>query len=332
MPARESLFSGFCYGRPNSSFLIAGSLAQPKELLLFYDQGIEKNVPKDRPIEQETSSVLPIPLNQLPHTQCPAGHTVMNIVAHQDDDLLFLSPDLAHDIKKGNCVRTIYITSGDSGIDSSYWLSREQGSQAAYSTMTGLKSPWIQRVVIVANHEYIRVSNPQKNGYISLISLRLPDGNLKGQGFSASHYESLSKLESGKIGSIRSVTGQSVFTSAQLTNVLALLINTYKPSEIHTQATDNFGLNDHSDHMAVGRYVREAYQEVSSQTPASIRYYLGYSARQMPVNVTGSDLQEKQTAFLAYSQFDDAVCQSLEQCKTTLTYNAYLSRQYSRTY
>jgi hypothetical protein len=84
--------------------------------------------------------------------------------------------------------------------------------------------------------------------------------------------------------------------------------------------------------MTVGRYARKAYQKESGQILASIRYYLGYSVRQMPVNVTGLDLQEKQTAFLNYSQFDNAVCHSLEQCKTTLTYNAYLSRQYSRAY
>jgi LmbE family N-acetylglucosaminyl deacetylase len=321
------------YGRPNSSFLIAGSLAEPKELLLFYDQGIEKNPPKTRQSEQETSSVLPIPLNQLPHTICPSGHTVMNIVAHQDDDLLFLSPDLIHDIKDRNCVRTVYVTAGDAGSDSSYWLSREQGSQAAYSAMSGSEPPWIQRVVKLTNQEYIRVSNPQKNGYISLIFFRLPDGNLKGQGFSASHYENLSKLESGKINSIHSVTGQSVFTSAQLTNALELLITTYKPSVIRTLVTDSVGLYpEHSDHMTVGRYARKAYQQVADNTLVSIRYYLSYSAHQMPANVNGLDLQEKQAAFLAYSQFDGAVCHSLEQCKKSLTYNTYLSKQYSRPY
>src|SRR5215475_11483965 len=39
----------------------------------------------------------------------------MNIVAHEDDDLLFLSPDLIHDIQSGRCVRTIFVTAGDAG-------------------------------------------------------------------------------------------------------------------------------------------------------------------------------------------------------------------------
>src|SRR6266568_9517618 len=34
----------------------------------------------------------------------------MNIVAHEDDDILFLSPRLLHDIDAGRCVRTVFIT------------------------------------------------------------------------------------------------------------------------------------------------------------------------------------------------------------------------------
>src|SRR5205085_11614279 len=43
---------------------------------------------------------------------CPSGAT-MNIVAHQDDDLLFLSPDLLHDVQSARCVRTVFVTAGD---------------------------------------------------------------------------------------------------------------------------------------------------------------------------------------------------------------------------
>jgi hypothetical protein len=39
----------------------------------------------------------------------------MNIVAHEDDDILFLSPDLVHDIRHGRCVRTVFVTAGDAG-------------------------------------------------------------------------------------------------------------------------------------------------------------------------------------------------------------------------
>src|SRR6188472_3148233 len=47
-------------------------------------------------------------------TTCPTGAT-MNVVAHPDDDLLFQSPDLLHDVQSGKCVRTVYVTAGERG-------------------------------------------------------------------------------------------------------------------------------------------------------------------------------------------------------------------------
>src|SRR4051812_43618475 len=65
---------------------------------------------------------------------CPAG-TVMNIVGHSDDDLLFLSPDLVHAVQGGWCVRTVVVTAGDAGRGAAYWQNREQGPKAAYAQM-----------------------------------------------------------------------------------------------------------------------------------------------------------------------------------------------------
>lgn len=56
---------------------------------------------------------------------CPQG-AVFNVVAHQDDDLLFLSPDLLHDVQANRCVRTVFVTAGDAGRDATYWGGREE--------------------------------------------------------------------------------------------------------------------------------------------------------------------------------------------------------------
>src|ERR1700749_3509165 len=61
-----------------------------------------------------------------------AGPT-LNIVAHEDDDLLFLSPDLLHAIQGGGKVRTIFVTAGDAGSGTSYWTGRQNGMLAAYA-------------------------------------------------------------------------------------------------------------------------------------------------------------------------------------------------------
>ncbi|HZP55173.1 MAG TPA: PIG-L family deacetylase, partial [Candidatus Saccharimonadales bacterium] len=320
------------YGRPNSSVLIAGTLDSPKELLLFYDHGTHLSSPQST--NKPLSTVLPIDLADLPYKSCSVP-TIMNIVAHEDDDLLFLSPDLIHDIQAEHCIRTIYLTAGDGGNDQFYWLSRQRGSQAAYAEMIGLKNTtWVDRIVKLDNHQFITISNPKGNSKISLIFMHLPDGNLKGQGFSAQNYESLAKLDAHQISTIKSVDSQSFYSSEELISALKSFMHLYQPSEIRTQANSQGAVfTDHSDHRAVGRYVNQAYQQYETEqyenkTSIPISFYLSYPGRERPENIFDGDLVSKMEAFATYGKFDGAVCSSVELCTTNQIYNAYLRREY----
>jgi LmbE family N-acetylglucosaminyl deacetylase len=324
------------YGRPNASSLIAGTLSNPKELLLFYDHGSLHSAPKVA-VSQGPSTVLPIPLEELPNTSCVVPSS-LNIVAHEDDDLLFMNPDIDHALKAGHCVRTVYITAGDAGSGSFYWIGRQQGSEAAYAGMLGAADLWVQRIVKLPSGQFITVANPRGNSRVSLIFMNLPDGNLKGEGFSSSSHEGLARLESGQIKTMRTVDKQSTYTSAQLTAALTDIMHIYQPAEIRTQS--NFVSNtypDHSDHMAVGRYAQNAYrqyemQQFDGRVTIPIKYYLGYPIHQMPQNVSGTDLAEKTAAFAAYTQFDGAVCITAHPCRFAAVFEAYLARQYTSDY
>ena len=168
--------------------------------------------------------------------------------------------------------------------------------------------------------------------------MHLPDGNLIGEGFKASHNESLARLEAGKISTAHTVDGQSSYTSSQLTAALASLMQLYHPAEINTQA--NFASSqfpDHSDHMAVGRYVKSAYTEYEAQqfenrVTIPIEFFIGYPAHQMPANVSGPDLAAKDAAWFDYAKFDGTVCQSPAECSKSPTYGSYLQRQYENAY
>lgn len=318
------------YGRPNSSSLIAGRLEQPQELVLFYDRGVKKSAPGV--VTPKTTTVLPIPLSAYPtvNTQCPAAQTVVSIVAHQDDDLLFMNPDLVHSIKASDCIRSIYLTAGDAGSNRVYWESRERGSEAAYQTAVGSNEVWVERTVKLADQNYVRIANIRRNTKISLIFFRLPDGNLFGQGFAATHFESLQKLEVGQISQMHAVDGQSVYTSDQLKQALITLMYVYHPAEIRTQATFNAGkkYTDHSDHLAAGRYAQRAYQQYDDYGQIPINFYIGYPVRERPPNVFGKDFDVSWSMFDAYNNFDSSVCQTLQVCNKDLTYGSYLRRQY----
>ncbi|HSX15609.1 MAG TPA: PIG-L family deacetylase [Candidatus Saccharimonadales bacterium] len=321
------------YGRPNATQVIAGTIAQPKEALLFYDGGSHPGA-IESPI-QLANSLLPISPDQLTKTSCTRP-TVMNVVAHEDDDLLFLSPDLLHEVRAGNCIRTVYLTAGDSGLGKLYWLSRQLGAEAAYGNMLGVKDAvWDQQSVELAPGQYATVATLHRQSRVSLVFLNLPDGNLKGQGFAASGHESLEKLFGGKIKTLHTVDGQSGYTSQQLVDTLSLLMDIYQPAEIHTQAdvaSDRYP--DHSDHMATGNITELAAAQYDQQhfgdvVSIPVTRYIGYPIHEYEPNVAGEDLGTKESAFYAYGQYDGGTCRDLLQCEGT-NYILYLQRQYTQ--
>lgn len=318
------------YGNPSASALIAGTLDKPKEVLLFYDNGMKQSTGL-APVGDGIESVLPIPVNQISGATCKEPTTV-NIVAHQDDDLLFMNPDIMRDIQAGKCVRTIYLTAGDSGSGRYYTLNREQGSEAAYSTMLGRPEVWVQHIVKLSSKQFVTIASPKDNPKLSLIFMHLPDGNLVGQGFAATDHESLDHLNSSNLRQIHSVDNQSVYTSAQLIQALTTLLRTYQPSEVRSQSayTDSV-YPDHSDHRAAGSYAQAAtaaYQQQLSGEQIPELFYIGYPVHGFAENVMGQDLTDAIEAFLAYAKYDGSVCQTEKQCALTPTYNAYLRTQY----
>ncbi|MDB5167045.1 MAG: hypothetical protein JWN26_190 [Candidatus Saccharibacteria bacterium] len=322
------------YGRPNASTLIAGTNSKPIELLLYFDKGVNTN--RDVTSPSKSATILPTTIEQAKSiSQCADNEIVMNIVAHQDDDLLFMNPDLQHQIDMKHCIRTVYVTSGDAGQSSQYWLGRERASEAAYAYMLGINQQpviWTQRTVTIGPHEFVTVVNPKGNRQVSLIFMRLPDGNLTGHGFGSSGFESLAQLLSGRVPELQAVDGQSFYTTDDLTKALTDLMNLYTPTIINTQAATNLGkqFSDHSDHISVGQFANKAYDGYANKSNITLNHYVGYPIRGYAENVFGDDLSRKTNAFLAYATFDGGVCQSLTLCEETPTYNAYLHRQYAQ--
>ncbi len=187
---------------------------------------------------------------------CTQGST-LDIVAHEDDDLLFLSPDVLHDVQSGLCVRTVYVTAGDAGSGEGYWTSRQEGMEAAYADMAGVSDDWTQGDAGIPGHPATLMT---LNGAprVSLVFMHLPDGNTDGSGFSTTGYESLKKLRLGQISTIDAVDGSSSYTESSLQATLVTLMNAYQPDTIRTQDfVDDFNDGDHPDHHAVA-YLTQA--------------------------------------------------------------------------
>ena len=260
---------------------------------------------------------------------CSAG-TVLNVVAHEDDDILFINPDTQADITAGRCVRTVFLTAGDAGRASSYWQGREAGSRAAYAQMAGTSAAWTQGTTSVAGHT-VRTSTLDGGGPdVRLVFLRLPDGNLSGSGFSMYGNESLQKLVQGTISSIHAVDGSATYSQAALVQTLTALMGAEAPSVVRTQDYfGNFGDGDHSDHHAAAYLARSAQLAYSS--PHQFTGYEDYTISSRPANLTSAQTNAKLSTFLAYAAFDSTVCQTSLGCLSDGEYGPWFSRQYALT-
>lgn len=233
------------------------------------------------------------------------GGAVMSIVAHEDDDLIFQSPDLLHDVQAGRRVGVVYVTAGDAGNARSWWSKREGGPRAAYARMAGVADVWATPGLTVAGRS-LRMQTLVQAPNVSLVFLRLPDGSRSGSGYRRHGHQSLKKLWDGALPVVSAVDGSASYTATQLTSALTELMNHFRPATVRTLDFTRAGTNgDHSDHRAVALFTRRASRFCAVEH--RLVAYEGYRSVSHPVNVGGADLDAKRAALMAYASVDRAV-------------------------
>jgi LmbE family N-acetylglucosaminyl deacetylase len=252
----------------------------------------------------------------------------MNIVAHQDDDLLFMSPTILAAIRNGLCVRTVYVTAGDANDSAPYWTSREEGVRAAYAQLAGVDNTWTTATAGIPGHP-VPVQTLVGRRTISVAFMRLPDGALDGTGGSRYGFESLQKLYAGVTNTISAVDRSSSYTLPALRDTLLALMNSYRPDRISTlDFAGDYSDGDHSDHHTVAYVVLAAQQQYT--VPHTITGFEGYGIAKLPPNVANPDLATKTDAFLTYARYDPKICNTAPACAARGE-GAWLSRQYTVT-
>ncbi|KAL4948411.1 putative deacetylase LmbE-like domain-containing protein [Aspergillus filifer] len=253
----------------------------------------------------------------------------LNIVAHPDDDLLFLNPDILHDIANGFTVRTVYLTSGDAGQDWTYWTSRQAGAMAAYAHMAGVESIWDEGDVGVEGKD-IPLYTLRDHPDVSLAFLHIPDGSIDGNGFPATGQETLEKLWKDELpsGRIRTVDASgTTYSKGELIDTLTSIINGFEPDSLNSlDYLHAYGSGDHSDHTSAGLFTNEA--AIPSTYPGTVIAYRGYPIKNEQPNVGGDDLARKKEAWYTYAAYDASVCGSDAAC-VGKEYELWLQRLYT---
>ncbi|KAM0752192.1 hypothetical protein T439DRAFT_312308 [Meredithblackwellia eburnea MCA 4105] len=251
------------------------------------------------------------------------------VLAHPDDDLLFQSPDLYSDVAAHNCITTVYLTSGDSGLGSSYAQSRESGNEAAFAYMSGVGDSWTEFSSILGGQPVL-VRTLTAIPSMQKVWFRLPDGDVDGSGYASTNYQTLRELYFGSITSISSTDGTSSFTLATLQTAISEILTARQPSRVRTlDYLSDFDGGDHSDHLTAGKLTKSL---VANYAPlASVSGYMGYPISNYAPTMTTSStaFKNKSAAFFTYTPYDPNECTSYSNCLNAGRSEAsWLTRQY----
>lgn len=229
----------------------------------------------------------------------------LTIVAHQDDDLILMQPDLLDAAERGTGLTNVYITAGNGRRGVYNAEQRYAGLRAAYGAIAG-SGDWSCGWIAIAGHvaEHCRLDAAR----ISLVFLGYPDGLPE-----ATAPGSLLHLWQGDVTTVDSVARRTtVYDRAGLVETLAAIIDATAPATLRTLEVTSRRGNDHLDHAMTGALAVVA--TAASHTYPAVISYRGYNVRKEPLNKNPALLDRSLAPLLRYEACADGCAPCGEPC------------------
>ncbi|MEU9255231.1 PIG-L family deacetylase [Streptomyces sp. NPDC048270] len=269
----------------------------------------------------------------------PASTTagsVVQVVAHPDDDLFFMNPDLSRSLLSGVPVTTAFLTSGEADgrneargatirdpeqpADRTHYAeARQNGIRSAYAQMaTGDRtSAWKRTVIPTAGGGQAELDVLIAKPHVNLVWFQLREARSTG----ADTPDSLRGLWNGRIPALGSqltsgtpVKKQFAYTKDQLIQSIAGVLARYRPTTIRMQDptpgrfSETGRFTDHQDHMYGARFVQAASAAYAAQYTDrprfSVQSYLGYHNSSLP-HALDPQTAETKTGYLRTYAWQD---------------------------
>ncbi|MGW2326741.1 PIG-L family deacetylase [Streptomyces sp. NPDC001700] len=278
--------------------------------------------------------------------------TLLQVMAHPDDDLYFMNPDNEHVLRSGVPVVSVYVTAGEAlGLNkvagrplpppdkAAYSAARHQGLRQAYAQMLGLNqfTPW-QRSVLNLPGGVKAESNVLANGArrVRLIFLNiamLSEGHLRMPDL----WDTPGTVMRTLLAEGSPVAHPSSYVHQTLVDVLAEIMDRYRPTLIHTldpdpdfqvhdalrpRDNDQPGCSDHRDHTPVALFTWKAIAQWAAESTRrdhraprfTTTSFRGYYNQRWPHNLPPAVLAQKARVIKAYGGSPEWKCGESAGC------------------
>ncbi|MFF0465949.1 PIG-L family deacetylase [Micromonospora zamorensis] len=295
------------------------------------------------------------PARQLTHLQ---------ILAHTDDDLYFMVPDLLQTLRAGTAVVCVYLTAGEAdgrNVPTSdrnrldypqdfegYTTGRQSGLRAAYSAIvTGRRDAVWKRTTLDVRDGVVAEVNTFEEGCspvtLIFLNLRMGPGDARVRlrtlwtGDSEAQ-ETLRPTDS----PIPGASGSYRFTREGLLTTLVDLLEAYQPSVVRVMDPDpdhtKYGDGpthycDNEDHTAAALFAMEAlrrYDVAGHPQRVTTESYRGYWNKLWPFNLSGAAFAEKVKYLSIYGGEDGHKCDQPLLCGDRQLGNRSYNRGYGQ--
>jgi hypothetical protein len=209
---------------------------------------------------------------------------VFYVTAHTDDALLFRGEGLFTDLHTAGVTTVqILLTADDAGRTDGWWEAHEAACTESLAGTLTPGTPTSDRVS-VNGHPVQRHTGPTW----ALYALRLPDGNVTGEGYESTGFRTLGKLQRGEVPSLPAVDGSTAYDGwSDLVTTVREIVASERGSVrpwVNTADHDRvLNPGDHPDHYATA----DAVQEFAAADDLDRLWWVSYDVVDRPANLTG---------------------------------------------
>lgn len=228
--------------------------------------------------------------------------TQLSLVAHPDDDLLFMHPDVTSDIQAGQSTWVAYLTAGNlvtgyGGMP--YADERIQGLRAAYARAAKVTNSWDYQLITLPNGRQLASNYLTAAPHVHLVFTFISAANGADDG-------DLRRMWDDSTFTAAPIDGRPSYTRSQFVAMLKQLITHVNPAFIRITDPSGQEIGDHIDHTYAGRLAATANLDALGKIVRRMDSYFGYPLGGFPARWSGYWESEKLAIWQQYKPHDSA--------------------------